>query len=81
MSDGLWICGGYKDRSGVYHKSYCRKLKRIGFGGPEAKYEKMRKKSEDDSKKQAVKIIAESDSNPEPAGFSRKKEYEEKISL
>ena len=41
----------------------------------------MRKKSEDDSKKQAVKIIAESDSNPEPAGFSRKKEYEEKISL
>ena len=59
----------YRDRSGTFHRSYCRKIKKIGFNDPEERYEKQRKKSEDNSIKNAMKIIEKNDNNPEPSGF------------
>ena len=58
----------YTDRNGVYHKSYCRRIKRT-WGDPEERESKLRKKSEDDSRKRAMKIIEKNDNNPEPSGF------------
>lgn len=61
---------GYSDRNGTYHKSYCRRIKRT-WGDPEERESRLRKKSEQESTKRAMKIIAESDaenSDPSPAG-------------
>ena len=58
----------YRDRSGTFHRSYCRKIKKVSFTDPEEKYEKQIKKSEDDSIKNAKKIIEKSDNHPEPSG-------------
>ena len=55
----------YTDRNGVYHKSYCRRIKRT-WGDPEERESKLRKKSEDDSRKRAMKIIDQNDSNRDP---------------
>lgn len=57
----------YTDRNGVYHKSYCRRIKRT-WHDPEEQESKLRKKSEDDSMKNAMKIIEKSDKHPEPPG-------------
>lgn len=57
----------YTDRNGIYHKSYCRRIKRI-WHDPEEQESKLRKKSEDDSMKNAKKIIEKSDKHPEPPG-------------
>ena len=66
----------YTDRNGVYHKSYCRRIKRT-WGDPEERESRLRKKSEDDSRKRAMEIIAQSESdnsnNPSPAGDFREK--------
>ena len=55
----------YTDRNGVYHKSYCRRIKRT-WHDPEERESKLRKKSEDDSRKRAMKIIDQNDSNRDP---------------
>ena len=55
----------YTDRNGVYHKSYCRRIERT-WGDPEERESKLRKKSEDDSRKRAMKIIDQNDSNRDP---------------
>ena len=55
----------YTDRNGIYHKSYCRRIKRT-WHDPEERESKLRKKSEDDSRKRAMKIIDQNDSNRDP---------------
>ena len=64
---GYEFVESYTDRNGVYHKSYCRRIKRT-WGDPEERESKLRKKSEDDSMKNAMKVIEKSDKNPEPPG-------------
>ena len=65
---GYEFVESYTDRNGVYHKSYCRRIKRT-WHDPEDGESKLRKKSEDDSMRRAQKIIEKSDKNPEPSGF------------
>ena len=62
---GYEFVDSYTDRNGIYHKSYCRRIKRT-WGDPEERESKLRKKSEDDSMRRARKIIAENDSNRDP---------------
>ena len=62
---GYEFVESYTDRNGVYHKSYCRRIKRT-WGDPEERESKLRKKSEDDSRKRAMKIIDQNDSNRDP---------------
>lgn len=68
---GYEFVESYSDRNGVYHKSYCRRIKKT-WGDPEERESRLRQKSEQESRKQAMKIIAESDAdnsnNPSPAG-------------
>ena len=64
---GYEFVDSYTDRNGIYHKSYCRRIKRT-WGDPEEQESKLRKKSEDDSMRRAQKIIEKSDKNPEPPG-------------
>ena len=65
---GYEFVESYTDRNGVYHKSYCRRIKKT-WGDPEEKISKQRKKSEGESIRRAQKIIEKNDNNPEPAGF------------
>ena len=62
---GFEFVESYTDRNGIYHKSYCRRIKRT-WGDPEERESRLRKKSEMESRKQAMKIIAENDSNRDP---------------
>lgn len=62
---GYEFVESYTDRNGIYHKSYCRRIKRT-FGDPEERESRLRKKSEQESRKRAMKIIAENDSNRDP---------------
>ena len=64
---GFEYVESYTDRNGTYHKSYCRKIRRT-WHDPEEQESKLRKKSEDDSMKNAMKIIEKSDKHPEPPG-------------
>ena len=64
---GFEYVESYTDRNGTYHKSYCRKIRRT-WHDPEERESKLRKKSEDDSIKNAKKIIEKSDNNPVPSG-------------
>ena len=64
---GYEFVESYTDRNGIYHKSYCRRIKKT-WGDPEERESRLRKKSEDDSMRRAQKIIEKSDKNPEPAG-------------
>ena len=64
---GYEFVESYTDRNGIYHKSYCRRIKKT-WGDPEERESRLRKKSEDDSMRRAQKIIEKSDNNPEPAG-------------
>lgn len=61
----------FQDRNGVYHRSYCRRIKRT-WHDPEEQESKLKKKSEQESKRRALEIIAESESdnndNPSPPG-------------
>lgn len=68
---GYEFVESYTDRNGVYHKSYCRRIKKT-WGDPEEKISKQRKKSEDDSLKRAKQVIAESDADPESVFFSER---------